>query len=173
MSVCACVEKLKKIHSSEVSVFPLAKSVNPYVWVDLEIQAKFRIWGRGKYTNFVIALNVFLLVVCSPVLAVVSIWTWRNVWGSTNALSESCPAESERKREKAFKVADYIGIHVPWPVDKIKMRRRSWKHTAPETIWFTDVPLLLFREQVSHGSYFSRIFLLLVVLDGHLKNIGV
>ena len=45
----------------------------------------------------------------------------------------------ERKREKAFKGADHIGVHVTWPDPnarciftryKIKKLRPSWKHTA-------------------------------------------
>ena len=53
------------------------------------------------------------------------------------------------------------------------MRGRSWKHKVrdfsiqlvPETNSFIDARHLLSREQVSHGSYFSRIF----TPRGHLE----
>ena len=142
-----------------------------YVWGNFDINTKSSTWESGKYTHFIIAMNVFLLVVCSPMFAVFSICTWQNVWGCASMWKwELFSWESEHKRAKTFKGADCIGNHVTWPVpnarsifvwDKIKIRLNCWKHTlsnqTPETIWFTDAPLHLFQEKVSLGSYF-RIF---------------
>ena len=76
------------------------RRVRLYVWGDFGIHAKSSTWEGGKYTHSVIAMNVFLL--CSPMLAVVSISTWRA------RESESCPAGSQNARERKLLKAQII-----------------------------------------------------------------
>ena len=63
-----------------------------------------------------------------------------NVWGCMSSWGWKLSNwKSERKREKAFEVVEYLGNHVTWQApnarfifarDKTKMRGCSWKHTA-------------------------------------------
>ena len=52
---------------------PKQRSVSLYVRGDFDIHAKSSAWECGKYTHFVLAMGVFLLAVCSPMLSVVSL----------------------------------------------------------------------------------------------------
>ena len=99
-------------------------------------------------------------------------------------LSErNCYAESEsakkqetsKKKEVVSGSVGYTGVHITWPAphgrfilcginsqyaDVVESTRHmnNLSNQFPETIWFFDVPLLLFREQVRQEFYLSRIF---------------
>ena len=76
------------------------------MWGDLDIHVKFRILKCGKYTNFILAMNVVLLTL---ILGSVS----EVVCGEMSETVRVCERElssweSERERESAFKGIEYI-----------------------------------------------------------------
>ena len=113
-----------------------------------------------------------------------------NVWNCASAWEWKLPNwERERKRKKAFEVANYVSNHDTWPAnarsifarDKIKMHRRSWKHMACNysvqsgsrnySIYWRLTTFVSGRS-VS-WILFLEFFLLHMVIVGHSKNIGV
>ena len=80
----------------------LTKSVYLYVWGDFDIHAKSKTLEGGKYTDFIMVMNIFLLAPCCPTLAIVSICMLWNVWAEAVWAheSESCPAGSQNIRER-------------------------------------------------------------------------
>ena len=63
--VCVCV-KLKHISVKYSKAYKLNVHIYMYV-VILVVHVKFRILKYGKYIHFIMAMNMVLLAVCSPI----------------------------------------------------------------------------------------------------------
>ena len=86
------------MYARETNV-PKQWCVRLYVWGGFEIHVNSRTWKCGKYTNSVIAMNVFLLTVRSPMLA-----TWQNICGFVSTWEWKLSSlESKRKKKESFR----------------------------------------------------------------------
>ena len=85
-----------------------------YEWGDFDFNEKFSTWEFGIYTNFIISINVSLLAVYSPMLAVVYIYTCRTVWGWGHVWESNLSSwKSGRKQRKAFDIT--------WPTPNARL----------------------------------------------------
>ena len=80
-----------------MSVCLLAKRLYQHVLSDFDVHVNFRISKYGKYSNFIIAMNVVLLAVCSPIFRVCSLLSsCLELWVAR--------LEEQRMRAKAIKL---------------------------------------------------------------------
>ena len=150
---------------------------------------KFRILKCGKYTKFIIAMNVFLLasilvcvsgIICGEMFGSIchsqgrtenESESWHVVLSWENEEWECVKLRGKREREREnFQRCRLYRIHVTSPTpntrsfferDKIKIRVRSWKHTAHDySVHSGSRYYLIFRRSTTFisGTSESRMF---------------
>ena len=133
----------------------------------------FSIFKDGKCTNFIQTMNVFSLAVCFPIFDLQLLSSCLESWSNWRAKNVGGRVSAWEQKRKLF--LKTIGNLVTWPAPNARFlfarNQFPWKTVKNSNTWpppsnqdsrnyliYFDTLLFLLREQVSFGSYFSRVF---------------
>ena len=117
---------------------------------DFDVQAKFRILQCGKYTNFILAINVVLLAACSTIFPALcpKRSSCLELWFARKEELIMRASEKERESFRRRRIYIYIYSHVTWPDpnarfvfawDEFRIRKLYLKYRHVTTL-FDQVP---------------------------------